>query len=64
MRRAIWLWDETTCSEALSENELSGEGPKCTGKQLVMGDAKFEGDDKKAVETMVTRVIQMFMEDL
>ena len=33
MRRAIWLWDEATCEEALGENELEGEIPKCTGKQ-------------------------------
>lgn len=35
MRRAIWLWDEANCEEALGENELEGEIPKCTGKQCL-----------------------------
>mmetsp|Transcript_46087 Transcript_46087/g.73178 ORF Transcript_46087/g.73178 Transcript_46087/m.73178 type:complete len:191 (+) Transcript_46087:58-630(+) len=64
MRGAIWLWNEEACAEALGENELEGEIPKCTGKQLLMEEVKFEkGDDQKKVDTMVKRVIQMFMED-
>ena len=64
MRRAIWLWDEANCEEALGENELEGEIPKCTGKQLILEEVKFEkGDDQKKVDTMVKRVIQMFFED-
>eukprot|EP00435_Cladocopium_sp_Y103_P061894 s187_g23.t1 len=64
MRRAIWLWNEDVCAEALGENELEGEVPKCNGKQLLMEEVKFEkGDDQKKVDTMVKRVIQMFMED-
>lgn len=64
MRRAVWLWTEDNCAEALGENELEGEIPKCTGKQLVMDEVKFEKeDDKKKVDTMIKRVMQMFMED-
>eukprot|EP00438_Fugacium_kawagutii_P019224 Skav233327 [mRNA] locus=scaffold2558:174510:175445:+ [translate_table: standard] len=56
MRRAIWLWNEDACAEALGENELEGEIPKCTGKQLLMEEVKFEkGDDQKKVDTMVKR---------
>ena len=35
MRRAIWLWNEDVCAEALGENELEVEIPKCNGKQLL-----------------------------
>ena len=54
MRRAIWLWNEETCAEALGENELSGEVPKCTGKQRLGGCEALEtcsqaGDGRREV---------------
>ncbi|CAJ1350637.1 unnamed protein product, partial [Effrenium voratum] len=63
MRRAIWTWDKPTAKEALAELGLEGKLPECTGKELVLGEAKFEEMDRARVQALLQRCGFLFLVD-